>query len=883
MIMKLRLPAIYVTIVMPFLCVVTAVKGQNLPAPFPLAAGWQLQDVAKVPETGTILSQTTYQPAGWYAAAVPGTVLTTLVQNKVYPEPLYGENNRTIPESLNKTSYWYRTRFIVPQQYKGKKIWLHFDGINYTAQVWVNGKQMGQVRGAFARGLFEVSAVVTPGQPAVVAVLVSPQPNPGVPHEHTIANGMGKNGGITASDGPTFLCSMGWDWIPAIRDRNTGIWQQVFLSATGPVQVKDPLVITDISLPGLDTATVTIQTTLENSTDQPQQGLLKGSFGQVRFQQPVVLAAHSAQQFRFNPEQFPQLLMNKPKLWWPNGFGAQHLYQLQLSFEKDGVVSDRRQLSFGIRKITYTVSDEENLTLSVNGVRVLCKGGNWGMDEAMKRIPRERLEAQIRMHQQANYTMIRNWVGQSTSEDFYELCDKYGIMLWDEFFQPNPSDGPNPTDLELYIANVREKILRYRNHASIALWCARNEGYPPASIDSALRKLMTELEPVRLYQPSSTAGRGVNSGGPYYWRTPREYYSYKEAFKTEIGSVSIPTLESIQGMMPQKDWETINDDWAEHDLAAGAQRGNTYPQTINKRYGKVANLADFVRKSQLANYEAFRAMYEGRNAKLFHPVTGVITWMSNPAQPSFVWQLYHHDLEPNASLFATRKACEPVHIQLNEKEGSIQVINNRPVALTGAKAALTIYNIDGAIPYRQQFAVTAAPSLATNLGAIAWPDHLSAVHFIQLELRDAGGKLLSDNFYWRALPAHADSLQGLGQLATVTLDMKVSRENKAGKCLLHVTLHNPGKQVALMTHLQLRRQQSEQRVLPVYYSDNYLSLVPGATKTITIEAALADLKGEDALVAVDGWNIAVKPFTAAGAAIRLNKNAQVASWPVTNF
>ena len=216
------------------------------------------------------------------------------------------------------------------------------------------------------------------------------------------------------------------------------------------------------------------------------------------------------------------------------------------------------------------VPGTDTLTISVNGVPIFIRGGDWGLDEAMKRIPRERLEAQIRMHQLANLNLIRNWVGQSTSEDFYELCDKYGILVWDEFFQPNPSDGPNPTDIDTYIANVREKILRFRNHPSIALWCARNEGFPPPEIDAELRKLMAELEPTRRYQPSSTDGAGVRSHGPYYWRTPREFYTVTDDyFKTETGSVSVPTLESIHGMMPKKDWETINDDWAEHDHGQG--------------------------------------------------------------------------------------------------------------------------------------------------------------------------------------------------------------------------------------------------------------------------------------------------------------------------
>jgi hypothetical protein len=855
------------------------------PAPTMISSGWQLQDAAKVSGAGDAVSLPNFKPEGWYAATVPGTVLTSLVNDGVYPEPLYGENNRPdkIPESLSRTPYWYRVVFNVPKSYSHKLTWLNFDGINYAAEVWVNGKQIGTMKGAFIRGTFDISSVVKPGKKAVLAVLVTPQPHPGVPHEHTIRNGMGLNGGVTAIDGPTFLSTIGWDWMPAIRDRDTGIWQKVYLSASGPVVVKNPLVETNLPLPRLDTADISIKTTVENVSDQAQKGVLKGSFGEVSFQKEVELAPHSSTLVALDPKTTAELHLNNPKLWWPNGYGPQNLYSLHLSFVVNKKVSDSQDVSFGIRKITYSVPDSENLTVSVNGVRIFIRGGDWGLDEAMKRNPRERLEAQIRMHKIANLNLIRNWVGQSTNEDFYELCDKYGLLIWDEFFQPNPSDGPNPTDLVTYMANVHDKILRFRNHPSIAIWCARNEGYPPKEIDDALRPMMAELDPTRLYQPSSTAGHGVNSGGPYHWRTPREFYVFGEAFKTEIGSISVPTIESIHGMMPQKDWEIINDDWAEHDFAKGAAGGETYRDVIEARYGKLVNLADFVRKSQLANYEAFRAMYEGRNAKLFHPSTAIITWMSNPAQPSFVWQIYHHDLEPNSSLFAVKKAGELVHIQLNESNGDVQVINNLPIPLTDATAHLSIYNLDGSIGYQRNFNVTAPPSLATSLGVVEWPANLSAVYFVKLELHDASGKLLSDNFYWRALPAHQDELADLNKLPMVTLEAKVERHDADGKCLLSITLHNPGSQVALMAHLQLRRQGSGERVLPVYYTDNYVSLVPNETKVISIEASEADLKGEVPLVVVDGWNVSVVPSSSHAAAVALNVDAQVDHWPVTGL
>ncbi len=861
------------------------VASAAVPEAVTIDAGWQLQDAAKVADGGAAVSAEKYKTRGWYAATVPGTVLTSLVNDGVYPEPLYGENNRPdkIPDSLSRTPFWYRTVVKVPKSYKGRRVWLNFEGINFSAQVWVNGQQVGTMKGAFARGIFDVSPMVKAGGKMAVAVLVSPQPHAGTPHEHTIRDGVGKNGGITAMDGPTFLSTIGWDWLPAIRDRDTGVWQKVFLSASGPVVIKDPLVTTDLPLPKTDSADVAVQARVENVTDAPQQGVLKGSFGDVTFEQSVEVAAHSSQVVKFDPKTTAALHVMNPKLWWPNGYGPQNLYRLRLSFVVEGTESDEREVGFGIRKITYSVPESENLTISVNGVKVFVRGGNWGLDEAMKRNPRERLEAQIRLHQLANLNMIRNWVGQSTSEDFYELCDEYGILVWDEFFQPNPADGPDPDDFDTYMANVRDKILRFRNHPSIVLWCARNEGYPPKNIDDALRTLMAELEPTRLYQANSADGRGVNSHGPYHWRTPREFYVFDEAFKTEVGSVSVPTIESVRGMMPEKDWETINDGWAEHDFAKGAQQADKYPGIIAARYGKVANLADFVRKAQMANYEAFRAMYEGRNAKLFAPSTGVLTWMSNPAQPSFVWQIYHHDLEPNSALFAVKKAAEMVHVQMNERNGDVEVINNLPAAVEGGRVRVTVYGLDGTTAWQKDFDVTAAGSAATRVGAVEWPTSLSAVHFVKLELRDAAGKMISENFYWRGMAGHPDDLTALETMPVVKLEAKVVRRDAGGRSYFDVTLRNPGEAIAMMAHVQLRRKKTGERVLPVYASDNYVSLIGGETRTLTLEVSTADLKGDEGLVVLDGWNVGLAEGSLSGGGVALNVGAQVEHWPVTGL
>ncbi|HVM48923.1 MAG TPA: glycoside hydrolase family 2 TIM barrel-domain containing protein, partial [Candidatus Acidoferrum sp.] len=650
--------------------------------PICLSNGWQMQSVAGVSDTGDVVSQTNYPSGGWYPATVPGTVLTTLVDNGVYPEPLYGTNNDTIPDSLCLTSCWYRTVFNLPACYAGNRVCLNFAGINYTANVWVNGSNAGAVQGAFIRGMFDVTPFVNAGGNNALAVLVSPEPNPGAAHVNTPTY-ISDNGGVSASDGPTFLCSIGWNWLPTVHDRDTGIWQDVTVSGSGPVIIQNPYVTSQLPLPATNTAALTVQATLSNVTATAQSGTLAGAIEGVAFQQYFLLPPYASQTLTFSPSNTPSLQISNPRLWWPNGYGAPNLYALQLTASADGRVSDTNSVTFGIRQISYNLPGSSNLGLMVNGVPVIVKGGAWGMDEALKRNPLARLDAEVRMHQQANFNMIRNWVGQSTSEALFTLCDQYGIMVWEEFFQPNPSDGPDPNNIPLYLANVQDTILRFRNHPSIALWCGRNEGTPtPAAVLQGDANLVATLDPPRWFQPSSGSGSGVYSYGPYGWQTPEAYYSVDYPFKDEIGcGVSMPTLEAVQAMMPCCDWESINNDWADHDFLPGTQNnGVPYGFAINmaSRYGPLANLADFVRKGQLGNYEAHRAVFEGRLAQMFQPVTGIINWMTHPSHPSFIYQLYTWDLEPNASLFGARKGCEPIHVMMNQNNWHLMVINSTP-------------------------------------------------------------------------------------------------------------------------------------------------------------------------------------------------------------
>jgi hypothetical protein len=914
------------------------------PAPVTLAAGWLMQDEARVdapadrvaslgfapeiyvprsyvaPATASANPATdpgnnggarplhssawTQAPApsarAWYRATVPGTVLTTLVDNGVYPEPLYGENNRPniIPESLCRTSYWYRTEIEIPAAYDRRRVWLTFDGINYLADVWVNGWKIGEIRGAFARGQFDITSRVTPGQRAVIAVLIHPPFTPADPLEQTQQWGMGLNGGVHSHDGPTFVASQGWDWMPAIRDRNMGIWQKVTLSASGPVVLRDPYVLTDVHASD-NTADVSLEVGVVNATSVAVTGVVEGTLGDVAFQSTAItLEPSGSRTVRLSRENAPALRLKNPALWWPNGFGDPHLYPLHLTFVTAGASSDALDFNVGVRTISYTLGDNDNLALVVNGVRVFAKGGNWGMDEAMKREPRERLETEMRLHRDANYTIVRNWVGQSTSEDFYDLADRYGLLVWDEFFQPaagldsgrerGETGEQDLSDVSLYLANVREKVLRFRNHPSIALWCGRNEGAPsPKFVADRLVDIMTELDPRRAYQPDSDAGRGVRSGGPYWWQPPANYYAEGRGapltpFKTEIGSVSVPTLEAISAMMPAADAEHFpNDDWAEHDFATGGGNNHSaqYLATLASRYGDISTLPRFVRAAQMANYEAYRALYEGRFARLFNPSNAVITWMSNPAQPSLTWQIYSYDLEPFASFFAVKKACESLHVQMNQSDFHVVVVNHGATSRTGLKVRTRVIGLDGrTVADQTRDVATAAASAATDLGAMVVPVQLSDLHFVRLELTDTDGRAISDNTYWRH-ETTPDDLKALDALPLVLLDADVARHDAGGTVVLDVALANSSSQVALLAHVQLRNQRTNQRVLPVFYSDNYVSLLPGERRTITIEAAAKDLGSDRPLVTLDGWNVstAARDFGGArGTSIAPNLPAIVA-------
>lgn len=877
------------------------------------------------PEQGTQMSTTSWDSAksGWMWATVPGTVLTTLIDQGIYPDPDFGLNNLAIPELLNKQDYWYRSEFEMPAGVSGRKLTLTFEGINYKAQVWMNGHSLGTITGAFIRGIFDVTGIVRAHNTLVVKI--SPPPHPGIPQEQSIRGGPGENGGAMVLDGPTFVATEGWDWIPAIRDRDTGIWQPVVLSASGDVKIGDPQVVTSLPLPDTSRADITITVPLENTTGTSVSGTLKASFEGVYVSKDITVAPGKSE-VKLTPAEFSQLTVQHPRLWWPNGYGKQDLYRLKLSFNQSGKDSDEKEVRFGIREITYelslldgrgnlrrleyspTVAMQKNervvdvshsglreippadpfpadypkewkegwkswvaslapegeksasihtlsdpamahyLVIKVNGVRIAARGGNWGMDDSRKRVSREHLEPYFKLHHDANLNIIRNWVGQNTEATFYDLADEYGLMVWNDFWESTQNYNAEAEDPQLFLDNARDTILRFRNHPSIVMWCGRNEGVPQPIINEGLDKLTRELDGTRYYSPSSNQVNLQNSG-PYKYMDPALYYTtLNHGFSVETGTPSFSTLESFRASVPEPDRWPIDDVWAYHDWhASGNGDMGPFMAQVQAEFGAGTSLEDFERKAQMLNYVDHRAIFEGMNQHLWAPNSGRMLWMTQPAWPSNTWQILSHDYDTQASYYGVKKACEPLHVQLDLSNYDVAVVNTTTDAHSALSVSAKVYSLDNKLLLQREEKKDSAADSATEAFRLDLaPLFSNGVLLVKLELRDSAGKLLSDNLYW--LAADSAAYRQLNQLAAATVNAY------PGSSLDTIRLENNGSTPALEIKLTLLDPATGVRILPVYYSDNYVSLLPGESKEISVDASSYSGRGSPNL-SIRGWNV----------------------------
>jgi hypothetical protein len=882
-----------------------------------LRHGWRMAEASTIPSQGDEISRPKYAADAWMAATVPGTVLTTLIDRGIYPDPDFGLNNMAIPESLARESFWYRDVIAVPAAMKGRHLELNFLGINYRAAVWVNGVRLGEIVGAFRHKSFDVTALARASDALVVAVRIDPPPHPGIPHEQSIAAGSGPNGGMMMLDGPTFGATEGWDWMPGIRDRNMGLWQDVTLSARGGVEVQVPSIITHLPLADNSRAELTVKVPLANDSGASVKGTVELSFDQVHLVKAVTVPP-AGTTLTLSPSEFKQLIVDQPKLWWPNGYGDPNLHSMTLRFREGGKISDERQETFGIREITYEISALDStgqlrrvevsptegkllgssaiveqthdsfretpegwvptlvpamehsaavkdltdlrtapyLVIRVNGVRIAIKGGSWGMDDMRKRVSRERLEPYFRLNKEAHLNMIRNWMGQDTEDTFYDLADEYGLLIWNDFWMSTQDYNLEPTDAQLLLDNARDVITRYRNHPSIAVWCGRNEGVPPPTINEGLAKIIQEEDGTRYYSADSNK-INLHDSGPYKYQEPEDYFTkLSRGFAVEVGLPSPPTLESFQSFLPKQDQWPISDAWAYHDWH---QDGNgdvaPFMQTMTEEFGAPTSLADFDRKAQMLNYVDHRAVFEGMNAHLWAPNSGRLLWMTQPAWPSSVWQILSHDYDTQASFYAVKSAAEPVHVQMNLPDHEVVVVNNTVKTLSGLTVLAHVTDLTGKVLMEGKSVVSAAANAVTPGFAMEMQELLKAndVVLIKLELLDAQGRQLSSNFYWQADAKWKYKRMDDMPAAKVTAVVQAASAT-SGEAHLSVQLANTGAVPVLAVKLTLKDMATGQRILPAYYSDNYASLMPGETRTLNIAYPISSARG-NLQVELRGWNL----------------------------
>ncbi|MCL2659534.1 MAG: discoidin domain-containing protein [Acidobacteriaceae bacterium] len=839
-----------------------------------LSGGWRLADESTIyGKSAAAISRPGFDDSRWMAATVPGTVLTSYLNAGAIPDPFYGDDNKQISEFFCHTNWWYRNELELPASYAGRRVWLNFGGINYRAYIYVNGSLAGSIDGAFLRGRFDVTKLVTPGRKSCIAVLVMPVPKPGEVMPKQL-NNYDWPWEFPRNE-PTFLEGDSWDWLPTIHDRNTGIWNHVTVTQTGDVTVKNPFVSTHFPEFGnLSRADLTLKLELQNHSSVAAKGELMVRLGEIEFARAVTIEGGETKHLTFDKSSVPELSMRNPKLWWPNGSGEQNLYDLAIEFRSGGKLSDAHKSRVGVREFTYErasltewdiakisnnvgVTDKESqetLQFFCNGQRIFARGANWGMDEGLLRCDREGFEWRLRMEKEMNFNIIRNNAGNVDKSEFFELCDQCGLMVWEEF---GMSTGCMPDDPGMWLANARDRFLRRRNHACVALWCTANEMIPKDPILTEMPLMAEELDGTRLFLHCSTQTPPTNGDGPYNTRPASFYFrDFAHGFRAEIASPTIPAVESMRRMMPHNKLWPVNEMWGLHDwwLGGGWWKANELcgtTQAAIAKYGEPKGVEDFCRKAQMVNMEVFKAIYESWNDRMWNDCTGVMIWMSNPDWPSLLWNLYDYYGDATAAYFACRKACEPVHIQWNPVTNQVKAINHGFAELKGLSAEAAIYNLDGSVVQTASAHLDCPANTAQPCMTLFEEDKagsLSSVHFIRLALKDAAGSVLATNFYWRGKEEW--KYEALEQMPQAAVTGAVSAD-KDGRLTVDLVNSSPG--IALMVRLKLVDEATGQLLAPVLYSDNYISLVAGERASIGIDLTRVKPPHAAKLV-VEGWN-----------------------------
>jgi Exo-beta-D-glucosaminidase Ig-fold domain/Glycosyl hydrolases family 2/Glycosyl hydrolases family 2, sugar binding domain/Glycosyl hydrolases family 2, TIM barrel domain len=884
---------------------------------------FDLQSSVLIDSPGEVISTSGYKSkVYWFPVKVPSTVLTGLVANNVYPDPYSGLNNMLIPDASDEFNkkynleqfshlpnnanpwnkpYWYRTVFKVPAADIGRNFQLIFKGINYRAGVWVNGQQIAdssQMSGMFAEYSLNVSKQIKAGQDNVLAVKIYPLDYPGLPSTEQL-KALGdffQNGGPTGDIGKnvTMLCSIGWDWIPPVRDRNMGIWLPVYLRTTGGVTIADPKLVTTLpNLPDTSLAKLALNFKLQNHNQSDEVGKLtitispenfKGK--SVLFSKNVSISKNGQSIIDLNADNTKEFNINKPNLWWPNGYGNPDLYRIRIQYQSNFTISDDTSFVFGIRTVSTKAVDVKGSLrrdFYVNERRVHLTGGAWVPDMMLNR-DSIRYDYEMHLCRNSNINLVRIWGGGVTPcDEFFEAADRYGMLVWSDFWITGDTQGefkgsPDwPLDGNIFIKNVKSTILRIRNHPSLLVWTGGNEGHARKELYDVMRESIITLDGTRPYIPSSSGfaklpagwngswpdnqASGVYSGGPYTWQDPLVYYKKAIAgkdwvFKDETGIPSQPPYNIMSKIIPDLVWDNtlpfpLNNTWGYHDAATGNGRYDSYYKEMVKRYGDPVSMEDFCNKMQLMNAIGYQGIFEAAGHKL-NDIGGVMLWKLNSAFPSVVWQVYDWFLEPNAGYYFMQNACEQNHIQLNISNLKVTTLNRTYKSLANVTARVEVFNLDSKSIFSEEAIFNLGPTEVketTDLTSVIPKE--KGVVFVVLNLKNSAGKVISHNVYW--LAGDAD-YKVLNSMQTTTVQAKLSdvkMEKSQNSWTIQIT--NTSGKIAFFIRPQLMLDGEE--VLPGFWSSNYFTLAPNETTTVTVGCPVAKLNGKTPVIKISGWNV----------------------------
>jgi exo-1,4-beta-D-glucosaminidase len=920
----LRLASLFILLASCFVFAATPPAPAVPATRLDLHSGWQVQSACVLQGSttgpaslksgnypaldGETLSSPLYRPIGWIPATVPTTVVAAQVAAGIIKDPFYGLNLRKLPgmdypigsqfanlamtdDSPYKCGWWYRTQFRLPPGFAGRFVALHLDGVNYRADVWLNGKQIAnknEIAGTWRVFELNLAGGLAASAENILAIEVFPPT-------------------------PDDLAITWVDWNPAPPDKNTGLFRDVYLTGGGPVQLRFPYVASKLDN-SFTTAQLTPVVEVWNATGHSVKADIAWEIDGRKVHQELTLDPEQKKTVLFGPEKFTELTIKNPKLWWPAELGTPALYHARVSATVDGRPSESRDVTFGIRQVTSELNNGHTL-FKINGKPILIRGGGWAPDMLLRSLP-QIMDTEFRYVRDLGLNTIR-LEGKLESHAFYDLADKYGILVmagwcccdmwerWNEW---------GPEQYKIAQGAMRDQMRLLRNHPSMLVWLNGSDNPPIPSVESMYLYIGKEqmwpnpfLSSASATPTTVTGPSGVKMTGPYdyvppiYWLTDTKLGG-AWGFNTETSpGPAIPPPASLRRFLPPDKLWPQNEAWGLHEGGERFQTITFYNTSMEHRYGAPKDLNDFVRKAYAMDYEGERAMFEAYARNKYNS-TGVIQWMLNNGWPSLIWHLYDYYLVPAGGYYGTKKANETMHALYAYDTRSVVVVSDIGENGYAVKVTASIYNLDGS----QKWTKDAMVDIARDKPAVAFevpqlPD-LSTTYFLKLSATDRFGKVANENFYWLSTKpdemawdkthgtvntpqsAYAD-MTGLQNLPEVSLRVQTKpadspcatpiavRPNAApmtppvtaaecdgGFFYQQLTVSNPTKTVAFMTHLRLVKSDGND-VVPAFFDDNFVSLLPGESRTVRLRYRTADLGNAPAHLEVSGWN--VQPETVA--------------------